>query len=183
MDTQRYPHAEALAVAEELKAALSPACERIEIAGSLRRGKPDVGDIELLCIPRALDRLWLTEGYDQLDVAVRQMIAAGQLRKRLAENGRFAGYGPQNKLMVDVASGIGVDLFSTTLANWGMAMFVRTGPVEWNMRMMSHFREIGMRGHAYGGVEGSDGQQIDCPDEETVFRLLGWQYMPPEERK
>ena len=48
--------------------------------------------------------------------------------------------------------------------------------------MMARFRELGMRGHAYGGVTDQDGNEIECPDEETVFRLLGWSWMPPERR-
>ena len=42
----------AKAIAEELKALLEPVCQRVEIAGSIRRQKPEVGDIELLVIPK-----------------------------------------------------------------------------------------------------------------------------------
>ena len=49
----RIPRARALMLAQGLIETLRPHCERIEIAGSLRRGKPDVGDIELVCIPKA----------------------------------------------------------------------------------------------------------------------------------
>ena len=38
----------ALEIAEKTKAQLAPYCERIEIAGSIRRKKPDVGDIEIV---------------------------------------------------------------------------------------------------------------------------------------
>lgn len=48
----RWPHAEALEIAEEIKEALAHHCERIEIAGSIRRKKPEVGDIELLFVPK-----------------------------------------------------------------------------------------------------------------------------------
>jgi len=48
----RVPLADARVIAESLMAALGPGCERIEIAGSIRRGRPDVGDIELVAIPR-----------------------------------------------------------------------------------------------------------------------------------
>lgn len=44
-------HAEALKVAQKLVELFQPACERIEIKGSLARLKPDVKDIELLIIP------------------------------------------------------------------------------------------------------------------------------------
>jgi len=43
---------EAQVIAEKTKALLAPYCERIEIAGSIRRKKPDVGDIELVAIPK-----------------------------------------------------------------------------------------------------------------------------------
>jgi len=90
-------------------------------------------------------------------------------------------YGPKNKLMVHLPSGMAVDIFSSTEENWGMALFVRTGPKEWNIRAMSRLRELGMQGHAYGGISRSD-SELNCPDEETVFRYLGWSYVPPEER-
>jgi len=48
-------------IAETLKAALEGSCERIEIAGSIRRRKLDPVDIELLCIPRFDDGVDLFE--------------------------------------------------------------------------------------------------------------------------
>ena len=74
--------------------------------------------------------------------------------------------------------------------NWGMAMVVRTGPADFNIRLMATFRQNGMRGHAYGGVtklgphgqEGSGRVEVDCPDERTVFDLLDWPYREPWER-
>jgi len=45
-------HAQALTIAEQCRKALAPYCERIEIAGSIRRGKPQVKDIELVAMPK-----------------------------------------------------------------------------------------------------------------------------------
>jgi DNA polymerase/3'-5' exonuclease PolX len=39
-----------------------------------------------------------------------------------------------------------------------------------------------MLGHAYGGISRSDGSELNCPDEETVFQYLGWPYTLPERR-
>lgn len=55
-DKQRWPLKEALIIAETLANVLELRCERILIAGSIRRRKPEVGDIELLYIPRFEDR-------------------------------------------------------------------------------------------------------------------------------
>jgi len=158
-------------IAEELISLLSPACNRIVIAGSIRRQKPDVGDIELLVIPRAnyLDKM--------LDKLMMQNILAMRLNKRGSRT-----YGPKNKLMVHLPSGMAVDIFSATEENWGMALFVRTGPKEWNIKAMSRFRQLGMQGHAYGGVTLVSGIPFECPTESIVFNLLGWPYTPPEKR-
>ena len=43
---------QAQAIAREWQTLLAPACERIEIAGSIRRGKPEIKDIDLVCIPK-----------------------------------------------------------------------------------------------------------------------------------
>src|SRR5215471_6986088 len=50
-EKRHWPAALARKVAEQLVAELAPRCERIEIAGSLRRGKAEVGDIEILYVP------------------------------------------------------------------------------------------------------------------------------------
>lgn len=176
---QRWPITEALPVAEALRDTLAPACERIEIAGSIRRGREDVGDIELLCVPK-IDGDALFNA-DMLDEFLVCLLFDGTLDYRLNKNGSRT-YGPQNKLLRHVASGIPVDVFSTSLANWGMAMVVRTGPAEFNVRMMQRFLDLRMKGHAYGGVTSSSGAEIECPDGQTVFRLLMWPWQEPKDR-
>jgi len=165
----------AKAIAEKIKAILESSCEKIVVAGSIRRLKPMVNDIELLCIPKYI------AGVDMLDAKIQTMIYFDMLGYRLNKVGSKV-YGPENKLLVHLPSGMAVDIFSSTESNWGMALFVRTGPKEWNIKAMSRFRELGMRGHAYGGISRSDGSELNCPDEEIVFRYLGWPYVPPERR-
>ena len=156
-DQIRYPLLHASHVGQDLMELLAPYCERLAIAGSIRRRKPDVGDIELLCIPRlgqATD-LWgkdlnPLQGVSLLDHRVVHLIKIGLLDYRLDAKGHRS-FGPLNKLLVHVASGIPVDLFSTTVRNSGLALLVRTGPKEFNVRIMTRFRELGMAGHAYGG--------------------------------
>lgn len=48
----KYPHHQAISVAEEILDHLSSQCSRITIAGSIRRQAPEVSDIEILYIPR-----------------------------------------------------------------------------------------------------------------------------------
>jgi DNA polymerase/3'-5' exonuclease PolX len=50
--TTRRPLAEATALATELVDLLRVFCARIEIAGSVRRRRPDIGDLELVVVPQ-----------------------------------------------------------------------------------------------------------------------------------
>lgn len=195
---RRWPHAQAWIVAQELKQFVAPACQRIEIAGSLRRNKADVGDIELLCVPKPGEARPKQSGLfdgpemeapkeDALSALLREMCDAfgkgvrSPIRMRKNAKG-LTTFGPLNKLLVHLPSGIPVDIFTATEANWGMALVVRTGPAEFNVRLMSQFRARGMQGHAYGGV--TEGMHTHaCPTEEDVFRLAGWRYLRPEERR
>ena len=68
-DTPKRPRAQAIKVAEKVVAALDPCCTWIEMAGSLRRESPMVGDIEIVAIPAA------NMLYDLLD----EKIAAGTI--------------------------------------------------------------------------------------------------------
>jgi len=169
--------AKANAIAEELQRYLSWGCERIVIAGSIRRQKPEVKDIELLCVPAFGG---IVGEVNKLDEAIVDMLMSGHLSYRLNKRGQRT-YGDKNKFMVHKPSGIGVDIFCTDKENWGMALFIRTGPKELNIKAMKRFMELGMKGHAYGGVSIGEAM-MECPDEETVFKLLGWKYLLPEQR-
>ena len=185
--TARHALADAQAVAGELVHLLDPHCERLEVAGSVRRCRSDVHDVELLAIPKVARQLDLfgdvAEELSELDIYLDALVDSGSLlHRRPNKLGRYT-YGPLNKLLVHVPTGIPVDVFSTTAENWGMALLVRTGPAEFNIRVMSRFRELGMRGHAYGGVTDQAGREITCPDEATVFELLGWAFVESEDRR
>ena len=174
-------------VAEDLITLLRPACERIQVAGSIRRNKARVGDIELLAISKVAPA-FITLGPDKtplgfihLEARVSELIAKGILDYRLNKLGRRT-YGRLNKALVHTPSGIAVDLFSTRPEYWGMSLLVRTGSPEFNIRVFSRFKALGLKGHAYAGVEDLAGPYYACPTEEDVFRLLQWDYVPPENR-
>ncbi len=200
----RYDLKIAEPVAERLVEQLRPYCERIKIAGSIRRRKWDVGDIELLCIPkyrtetRPVD-MFKTEDVDvdeldeylawQSDDSGRHAVVKAVFTRRLKSNGAIAGFGLKNKLLLHLESGIPVDVFITTRENWGMALMVRTGPADFVREgIMARLLKLRHKGHAYGGITlntwlGDTGQtEVDCPDEETVFEHLKIAYQPPEAR-
>lgn len=175
-----WPREQANGLAVVLKNLLADDCERIEIAGSVRRGKDVVGDLELLAIPKLVTTR--SGEVNLLDLKLEELLDQGVLDYRLDKNGRRS-FGKLNKFMVHRNSGMPVDLFIAGAENWGMALLVRTGPKAFNIKVMAHFRKQGMRGHAYGGVSDRNGEEIICPDEEAVFNLLAIGFIPPQYRR
>ena len=180
----RCPLALAEITGQSLIKLLETSCERIELAWSIRRGRLDVGDIELLCVPkvRVVQDMFGNpiSAVSELENRCVELIAEGFLDYRPNVCGAIT-FGLWNKLVVHQATSIPVDIFTATTENWGMATVVRTGPKDFNVRMMTRFRELGMQGHAYGGVA-KGGEVLHCPTEARVFELLGWEYLDPGDR-
>jgi DNA polymerase (family 10) len=168
--------AEAQKIAEELKSLLAPECQCIEIAGSIRRRKPFVNDIELLVIPKYMD------GADQLDEEIKKLMAEGLLGYRRNVRGSIA-YGPKNKLLVYLPSGIGVDVFSTDEDCWWVSLVVRTGGEITNRRIATAAIRKGWHLQAYGRGFSTPRGEVVCHSEEEVFRAVGLPYLPPERRE
>lgn len=184
----RFPRADAIAVAREIIAALTPATEQLIVAGSLRRLKAEVGDIEILFIPRIslVENLedWFGPKLqrDEADTAIEALLAAGILTKRPNVLGRES-WGPKNKFAIHTASGIPVDLFTATAANWHNYLVCRTGSAENNLRIATAAQSKGWKWHPYGtGFTGPEGQTIQVHSERDVFTYAGLPYIEPCER-
>lgn len=183
----RFPAHEALAVARELCAALRPVTERLIVAGSLRRRRLMVGDVEILFIPQFVQvpgDLFETAHASRADDVLNELLAAGVLAKRRNVNGTEM-WGDKNKLAVHVASGIPVDLFAATELNWFNYLVCRTGPGESNIAIASAARRMGWQWHPYGAgftkLDGSDARRV--ASEREVFEFVGLPYREPWERK
>lgn len=179
----------AQAIAEEVRTLLAPACHRIEIAGSIRRRSPTVGDIELLAEPilteRPIDLFGeMTETEDHLDTLAYKFLANGTFRYRTDKNSRTA-VGPRYKRLV--YNGIGLDLFACLPpAQWGLLLAIRTGPGEFSHQLVTP-RHRG--GFLPDGLSVRDGQlwhgfeSVPVPDEETLFDILSMDYMTSADRR
>lgn len=171
---------------------LQPACERIEIAGSVRRRKPEVGDVEILYVPRlaiqnvpgdmfACHELCLT------DELLTLAIAEGTLRRRTNSRGSEV-WGKKNKLGIDDYTGMAIDFFSTTADCFANYLVSRTGPAELNVEICERAQFKGWKWHPYGkGFECVNlGTQFGawhvCNSEADVFQFVGLPVMTPEQR-
>jgi DNA polymerase/3'-5' exonuclease PolX len=137
-------HAAALKVAESLMEHFRPACTRIEIAGSVRRLKMDVKDIELVLVPdpAPVAREPLVFGQPipkkhqtQLDKLVWEMAERGDIR--------IEANGDRYKKFYLKYAGIKVDMFiNLAPSQWGVQMVIRTGSAEFSHWIVSQ-RKIG----------------------------------------
>ena len=188
------------AVAEWLLEAWAPACERIEIAGSIRRGKSDPHDIEIVAVPKLEVLIAERDMFADSDVTMAErnlfdeMLAEWKdeglrLAHRLDKNGRPA-WGPRFKraLYGDDA----VDIFSVLPpAQLGVIFAIRTGPAEFShalvtSRLEGGFMPVGMQvkdGALWvSGGTGTGHAKVETPEEEDFFRELGLPCWPPAER-
>lgn len=190
MDKPKFARATALAVAEYLLEQLRQQCEQLEVWGSLLRGRPLVGDIEIGYIPRFAEEkidLFAMGQVNQADKVLDQLLAAGVIVKRRNAKGQVM-WGDKNKLAVHRASGIPVDLFSTSSDCWVNYRVCRTGPAESNTRIAMAAQERGWKWNPYGPGF-SRGGPLSGPEvihrvtsEREVFEFVGLPWLPPEER-
>jgi DNA polymerase/3'-5' exonuclease PolX len=189
-DKPKFAREAALAIAGDLMDQLRPHCEKIEVWGSILRGRPMVGDIEIGYIPRFAEEpidLFDMGQVNQTDKVLDQLLAAGVIGKRRNAKG-LVKWGDKNKLAVHWASGIPVDFFSTSAECWVNYRVCRTGPAESNARIAMAAQERGWKWNPYGPgfSRVPEGQALAavhvCQTERDVFEFVGLPYLPPEAR-
>lgn len=184
MTKRRYPLKAAEHIANDLAEALAPFCERICVAGSIRRRRSHVGDIEIVYVPKWTRDLLGAPMQSLADVAIEGIVAGGVLEPRPNKNG-VPVWGSQNKLARHVESGIPVDLFSATQENWWNYLVCRTGPAESNVRIATAARQQGWQWNPYseGFSHMTSSRTHAVTSEQEVFEFLKLPYQQPEDRE
>jgi len=128
---------------------LSPACVRIEIAGSVRRQKPRPNDIELVMVPcerisrqPSLDNLLglgKLERTNLLDARCDELLKQGVLEKRPDSRGQHCwGTGIKRAVFFQGQDYAPVDLFQVIEPRqWGVIYAIRTGPGDFNKLLVT----------------------------------------------
>lgn len=155
----------AMALAETIVGRLSrvAGCERCAYAGSLRRMRDTIGDIDVLAA--SADPTPLMEALVGLP-QVSEVIARGD-----------------RKTSVRTVQGLQVDLRVVPLASWGAALQYFTGSKEHNVRVREIAVRAGLRLSEYGLFEVESGDLIVSATEEEVYERLGLQWVPPPLRE
>lgn len=165
--------ARALEISERVLGELAPHCDRIAIAGSVRRRKPQVKDIEIVCIPRKAP-VDLFGDEMQTDAAFCELV-----NQWPAVRGKPTGKYTQRTL----PDGIALDLFMATPENWGVIYAIRTGSAEFSHRVLAgRWCRLGYTSVA-GILRDRRGHRVEAREERDLFKLLGIAWVEPECRE
>lgn len=187
-EPKTYPLQDAVPIAEKFVEYLTPHCHRIVVAGSIRRRKPFVKDIEILMVSKKGSQADPNDLFDRqiarpaAAIALDELLKLGVITKRLSKIGNES-WGPENKLAVHAKSGIPIDFFLVPERNWWNALVVRTGPAKSNKAIASAALARGWKWHAYGdGFDRGEHEKFVVKQERDAFDHVGLPYLPPEKR-
>ena len=172
---------EAQIVADKIVKHLSPALERAEVAGSVRRCKPVVGDIEVVAIRNDHEKLLKLIG------DIGQTIKPGVPG--------FIPWSPKpdsKYVRVRLNEGMNLDLFLARPENWGGLFMMRTGSAsdsEGNTfngfipGVFKRWKKLSGGGRMTEAMPTMPtGEQLWIPEEQDFFDILEMDFVPPEER-
>jgi DNA polymerase (family X) len=163
-DDERVPIGSALPVAEEIARDLRTAVPgaRVEVAGSLRRGRESVHDIDLVA---ATDRPEELQDALAVHPAVERELSRGEASSSVATH-----------------AGVRLELALGSPEAFGNLLQHATGSAAHNIRL----RELAVRqglSVSQHGILGPDGERATHADEEGVYAAVGLHLVPPELRE
>jgi DNA polymerase/3'-5' exonuclease PolX len=165
-------HGQALILAEDALNALAPYCDRICIAGSIRRQRPEVKDVELLAIPRMVSAGLFG---DELEV---DLDFCAVVRRWQKVKGEPTGKYTQRVL----PGGMVLDLFIAKADNWGWQLALRTGSAAFNQHVL--LRALTQQGYtASDGYIQREGQVVPIPEETDLWRIMKLPWVEPWARE
>jgi DNA polymerase (family 10) len=163
--TGRTPLADVIGVAEELlaRARALPGVVDATLAGSVRRGRDTVGDLDLLVATERPVEVLAAIAVDEL---VRDVVAHGD-----------------TKLTAITARDLQVDVRAVDPAAWGAALIYFTGSKAHNVRIRERALRRGATLSEYGLVARDDERLLAGADEAEVYAALGLAWIPPTLRE
>ncbi|HEX4228084.1 MAG TPA: DNA polymerase/3'-5' exonuclease PolX [Bryobacteraceae bacterium] len=153
-------------IAEELSTefAALPGIERVEAAGSLRRGRDTIGDLDILVTgPGAADALPLIVKHPKAQETL--------------------GFGANKASVVYGLERLQVDVRALAAENFGAALQYFTGSKEHNVAVRTNAVRQGLTLNEYGLFTIDGNQRVAGATESEVYERLGYAWIPPELRE
>lgn len=135
----------------------------ISEAGSLRRRKETVGDIDIIAACK------------DADAVIKDFTAFKNVKKVLAKG--------DTKASIIMLDNIQADLRIVDEDSYGAALQYFTGSKEHNVILRGYSEKLGLKINEYGVYENKTEKKVAGKNEEDVYTVCGLQYIPPEIRE
>ncbi|MDW8032936.1 MAG: DNA polymerase/3'-5' exonuclease PolX [Aquificaceae bacterium] len=145
--------------------ALRELYEGIQLAGSLRRRRETVGDIDLLISAERGSWAKLHLHFVEYP-GVKEVVLHGETKSSIVTQ-----------------EGRQVDLRTVEPEHWGAALQYFTGSKEHNVRIRDIAKAMGLKISEYGVFRADTGERVGGKEEEEVYNLVGMEWIPPELRE
>lgn len=152
---RRVTREEGLEIADDVLKMLAPHVLKSEVCGSIRRGKAEAGDVDIVLI-----------GDAGLPEKMREVCGS-------MKNGN-----PAKKLL---HRGVQVDLNVTDPEAWGAALCHCTGSVKWNIVQRGKAIDLGLKLNEKGLWDGAE--RIAGASEQEIYEALEMKWTPPAKRE
>lgn len=139
-------------------------------AGSLRRGRETVGDLDLL--------VTLDEGHTaqkKIDAIAEHILLYPRIDQKLAHG--------ENKVSFNLDSGLQVDVRLLEQNNFGAALLYFTGSKEHNVRLRGRANDMGLTLNEYALATLKGEKRVCGKTEEEIYAKLKLDFIPPELRE
>jgi DNA polymerase (family 10) len=146
------------------------AAESVTPAGSLRRGKETVGDLDLL--------VTLADGHTSqkhIDALANHILTFPDIDQKLAHG--------ENKVSFTLQNGLQVDVRLLEKENFGAALLYFTGSKEHNVTLRGRANDMGLTLNEYALATLKDERRVAGRTEEEIYAKLKLDYIPPELRE
>jgi DNA polymerase (family 10) len=141
----------------------SPGVRRLECAGSFRRWRETVGDLDILAICGKNCRIM--DHFTRYG-AVAELLAKGETKSSVRLN-----------------SGLQVDVRVLDEESYGAALHYFTGSKSHNVAIRERAKDMGLKVSEYGVFRAKDEKRLSGAREEDVFEAVGLPFIPPELRE
>jgi DNA polymerase (family 10) len=149
--------------------ASTPGVEKVTPAGSLRRGRDTVGDLDILVTGKAC-----TDDKKR-EALIAKVLAFPGVLEVLAKG--------ENKISFKMRGGMQVDVRLLPPDSFGAAMQYFTGSKSHNVALRQRALKMGYTLNEYGLTELETDKRVAGKTEEEIYKKLGMDYVPPELRE
>jgi DNA polymerase (family 10) len=167
-NTNRLPLVEAEHIAANAMLQLEPHCEVISLAGSLRRQRPTIGDIEIVCVPKPYN--------------ASPLFCSG-IATVVNQWPKVRGELPCRYTQRILPERIKLDLFLVHPDGYGLQLAIRTGSADWSRHVLARAWVRAGYHSFFGLLRQSDGTVVPARTESELFRLIGLPWVDPKDRE